>query len=482
MTAQALEARIQFTNYVNGNFEPQPDCGVIASKRTSKAYKVKNWILAGAAMAALSAMPAPAFAAAAAASPEFPAPGSTYTSSADQAVSAFYASRGGAPLWLRGGVNSNAANALLGVLQKASLDGLPSGPSFALQAEALMARASTGDTAALAQADRLLSNAWVQYVQALETPPAGMTYADQWVAPRRATPAQILARTAAAPSLATYVRTVSSVNPVYAQLRDAAWSNMQANGGGLDPRVQASLDRIRDMPFQKRYVIVDAAGARLYMIENGQIADTMRVIVGKADPSTQTPMLASTIYYATLNPYWHVGPDMVRSLIAKNVLEQGLSYLKTRGYQVMPADPNDDTLLDPAKVDWKAVAAGRETVRVRQLPGPANSMGQLKIGFPNAQDIYLHDTPVKTAFNSDDRGLSHGCIRLEDAERLGRWLLGRDPQATSSAPEQHALLPTPVPIFVTYLTAQVRDGQIAYVDDIYGRDAQRMGQLATAAN
>jgi murein L,D-transpeptidase YcbB/YkuD len=148
----------------------------------------------------------------------------------------------------------------------------------------------------------------------------------------------------------------------------------------------------------------------------------------------------------------------------------------------MPADPNDDTLLDPAKVDWKAVAAGRETVRVRQLPGPANSMGQLKIGFPNAQDIYLHDTPVKTAFNSDDRGLSHGCIRLEDAERLGRWLLGRDPQATSSAPEQHALLPTPVPIFVTYLTAQVRDGQIAFVDDIYGRDAQRIGQLATAAN
>jgi len=109
-------------------------------------------------------------------------------------------------------------------------------------------------------------------------------------------------------------------------------------------------------------------------------------------------------------------------------------------------------------------------------------MGRLKVGFPNAQDIYLHDTPVKTGFSSDDRGLSHGCIRLEDAERLGRWLLGRDPQAQSDAPEQHALLPTPVPIFVTYLTAQVKNGELAFVDDIYGRDTQRIRQLASMAN
>ena len=442
---------------------------------------MKNWILAGVACAALTGLSAPAFAAAAA-SPELPAPGSTYGGAADQAVSAFYAARGGAPLWLRGGAQGNAASTLIGALQKASLDGLPSGPAMALQAQSLMARASTGDTAALAQADRVLTNAWVLYVEALQTPPAGMTYADKWVAPRRDTPAQILAKTAAAPSLAAYVRSVSNVNPVYAELRDAAWNQVQAGAGSVDPRVLTSLERIRDMPFQKRYIVVDAAGAKLYMIQDGQIADTMRVIVGKAGEATQTPMLASTIYYATLNPYWHVGPELVRSLIARNVLGQGLGYLRSHGYQVMAADGDDDTLLDPAKVDWKAVAAGTATVRVRQLPGPANSMGHLKFGFPNAEDIYLHDTPVKTAFNSDDRGLSHGCIRLEDAERLGRWLLGRDPEPTSDTPEQHALLPTPVPIYVTYLTAQVQNGQLAFVDDIYGRDAQRLAQMASVGN
>jgi len=251
----------------------------------------------------------------------------------------------------------------------------------------------------------------------------------------------------------------------------AAWAAAQSNGGQLDPRVFASLDRVRDIPPQGRYVIVDTAGARLYMIEDGRIADSMKVIVGKSDPSTQTPMIASTIYYATLNPYWHVSSDMVRSIIARNVLDQGLGYLRTRGYQVFSAEGSDQ-LLDPAKVDWRAVAAGQETVRVRQLPGPANSMGRIKVPFPNSSDLYLHDTPNKDLFAQDDRNLSHGCIRLQDAERLGRWLMGRDPQAASRVPEQNVLLPSPVPIYVTYLTAQVNDGQISFLDDIYGRDTQ----------
>jgi murein L,D-transpeptidase YcbB/YkuD len=371
-------------------------------------------------------------------------------------------------LWLRSGADSSAARELIGALQRAQLDGLASGPALAAEAQALMARAQSGDPAALAAADRFLSASWVSYVQALQTPPAGMAYADNWVAPRRDTPGQILARAATASSLPAYVRKVSDVNPLYAQLRDAAWTQMQS-GGSLDPRVLASLDRVRDMPTQSRYVMVDTAGARLYMIEDGQIVDSMKVIVGKADPSTQTPMLASTIYYATLNPYWHVSPELIRSLTAKNVLEQGVGYLKSRGYQVL--SPSGE-MLDPAKVDWHAVAAGTETVQVRQLPGPANSMGRMKFGFANSADIYLHDTPSKDLFAQDDRNLSHGCIRLENAEALGRWLLGRDPQAASNDPELNVQLPTPVPIYVTYLTAQVRGGQLSFTDDVYGRDAQ----------
>ena len=432
-------------------------------------------MLAGVACAALTILAAPV---SAATSPEMPAQSSMYNTSVDRAVGAFYASRQNAPFWLRSGADSSAARELIGALERAPLDGLASGPALAASARALLARAQSGDAAAVAQADRLLSTAWVLYAQALQTPPAGMTYADNWVAPRRDTPGQILARAAAAPSLAAYVRSVSNVNPLYAQLRDAAWSEMQTNGGHIDPRVLASLDRARDMPVQNRYVMVDTAGAKLYMIEDGRIAGSMKVIVGKSDPATQTPMLASTIYYATLNPYWHVSPELIRSLTAKNVLEQGLGYLKSKGYQVL--SPAGD-LLDPATVDWHAVAAGQETVRVRQLPGPANSMGRMKFGFANSADIYLHDTPSKDLFAQDDRNLSHGCVRLEDAEALGRWLLGREPQAASNDPELNVPLPTPVPIYVTYLTAQANGGQLSFVDDSYGRDPQRGGSSQVAA-
>lgn len=444
----------------------------------SKVSDVKFPVLPGVACAALTVLAAPLTAAAL---PEV-APVAHTTGSVNEAVNAFYASRGGAPLWLHAGTDSSAANELMSVLQRAPLDGFASGPAMALEAQSLMARASTGDTEALNQADRLLTAAWVMYVQTLQRPPAGMIYADNWVRPREATPVQILARTAAAKSLPAYVRSVSAVNPIYAQLRDTAWNQMQAGSGSLDPRVVTSLDRARDMPFQKRYIMVDTAAARLYMIEDGRIVDSMKVIVGKADPSTQTPMLASTIYYATINPYWHVSPELVRSLIAKNVLDQGLGYLKTHGYQVMGADPSDDTLLDPAKVDWRAVADGTLQVRVRQLPGPANSMGHIKFGFPNDYDIYLHDTPSKDLFAQDDRSLSHGCIRLEDAERLGRWLMDRDPETASAEPEHHELLPTPVPIYVTYLTAQAHDGQLSFLDDIYRRDTGGSSQVAALAN
>ena len=89
-------------------------------------------------------------------------------------------------------------------------------------------------------------------------------------------------------------------------------------------------------------------------------------------------------------------------------------------------------------------------VYVRQRPGPANSLGRFKFDLPNGDGIYLHDTPRKELFAQDQRDLSHGCVRLEDAEKLARWLLGKDPPAVA-APEQNVLLPKPVPITISYL-------------------------------
>lgn len=198
-----------------------------------------------------------------------------------------------------------------------------------------------------------------------------------------------------------------------------------------------------------RSVLIDTGSARLYMIEDGRIVDSMKVIVGK--PSEPTPEVTTSLTYATINPYWHVPADIARTLTAPNVLKMGTKYLTDHGYQVVSSFDPDATVIDPSTVDWQAVADGRATVLVRQRPGPANSMGRMKFSLAVGDGIFLHDTPKKELFNEDDRSLSAGCIRLEDAPRLARWLLGDSVALTASVPEEQIPMPSYVPVKITDL-------------------------------
>lgn len=219
---------------------------------------------------------------------------------------------------------------------------------------------------------------------------------------------------------------------------------------------QSYVQSITDgqFPTKGRYILVDAASARLYMMEDGRVRDSMKVIVGK--PEAETPALKSVLHYATLNPYWNVPADLVRKLVAPNVVKFGLGYLADKHYEVVSDFNNDVRVIPPETIDWKAVADGRATVLVRQQPGPTNSMGQMKFNLANANGIFLHDTPKKELFAQDVRTLSNGCVRLEDAPRLARWLLGSDPQIAAAAPEQHILLPKAVPVTIAYLDASAQ--------------------------
>lgn len=221
--------------------------------------------------------------------------------------------------------------------------------------------------------------------------------------------------------------------------------------GTVTPQLYVDSLPQAQIPAEGRYVLVDAASARLYMINDGRVQDSMRVIVGK--PETPTPALRDAINYETVNPYWHVTPDLAKTVIAPRVLKDGEAYLKMQGYEVLSSWGPDAQVLSPDSIDWKAVAAGTATVYVRQRPGPANSLGHFKFDLPHGDGIYLHDTPKKELFAQGDRNLSHGCVRLEDAQKLAQWLLGKDPPATS-VPEQNILLPKAVPITISYLNAR----------------------------
>src|SRR5262249_46035683 len=158
------------------------------------------------------------------------------------------------------------------------------------------------------------STAWVEYAQRVKQPTAGMIYQYPVLRPQGARTDQILLTAAASPSLGTYLTSVSNVNPIYAQLRDAAWTEAQASGNLTpDPRLLANLDRVRSLPAGGRFLLVDAGVSMLTLYQNGQPVDSMKVITGTNE--LPTPMIASVIYYITYNPYWHAPDHLVRKTI-----------------------------------------------------------------------------------------------------------------------------------------------------------------------
>lgn len=242
-----------------------------------------------------------------------------------------------------------------------------------------------------------------------------------------------------------------------------------------------NMERAKRLPApeeQRKYVLVDAGDARLSMWDNGHKVDEMKVIVGKAE--TATPMMAAFIKYASVNPYWNVPPELLRSLIAPRVVAQGVRYLTDREYQVLTDYGDDAQTIDPHAVDWQAVVDGRQEVRLRRLPSPANSMGMMKFMLPNYFGIYLHDSPEKDHFTKNELWISNGCVRVEDYKRLAKFLFGGVvPQGKDPKVEDEVDLPKPIPVYMTYLTAQPTANGIQFMPDHYGRDAHLMERFGT---
>lgn len=384
----------------------------------------------------------------------------------------FYATRAYRPLWLNAdGRLSPAATALAHQVETAALDGIRPGKVKASQLAKALDRAASGDPDDLARAELALSQSYVAWVKALRgAKREAMLYETAALAPVVPTTTAALQNAAAARTLDRHIATMAWMHPLYAPMR-AALADATLDDAARK-RLQINLRRVRALPAAGgRHVLVDAAGARLWLYENGRPVDTMRVVVGRTDQ--QTPMMAGFLRHAIINPYWNVPDDLVRDRIAANVVAKGPGYLRTSGYEVLADWGASPAPLDPATVDWRAVAAGQiAPPRVRQKPGADNFMGGVKFMFPNEQGIYLHDTPDKGLLLDDARQYSSGCVRLQDARRLGRWLLGRPLPRETRAPERTVPLPEPVPLYITYLTAMPENGKIAWRDDVYGRDGK----------
>ncbi len=394
---------------------------------------------------------------------------------------AFYGARSDAPLWLdQSGHPSGAATLLWLRMRTSDRDALDPSQFHLDKLAKLLDKAREGDAEDAAKADLALSSAFVDYAQAMiAAPHAHMMYENAGLQPSPPRPFELLEQAAKAPSLEDYIDRFGWMDPLYGPLRKAL-DDPQYTAAQKEV-IAANLARVRAIPeiAEGKHILVDTASARLWMYQGDKVVNSMKVVVGSPKPGLgKTPMMAGWIRWAIENPYWEVPDDIVKNEIAPKVLDQGVRYLKHENYQVLADWSDDAPVLDPTAVDWHAVADGTLKVHVRQLPGGGNFMGKVKFEFPNDRGIFLHDTPALQLMNEDARQLSHGCIRMSNAAAMHQWLMGEPIPTDVKTPEDKVLLPKPVPIYVTYLTARPDGSGIAFQDDPYGLD--KSIRLATA--
>ena len=224
--------------------------------------------------------------------------------------------------------------------------------------------------------------------------------------------------------------------------------------------LRANLERWRWMPHRlgQRYIMANIAQFEVTLWDNGRPIGRWRAIVGKR--SRPTPVFATNATGITFNPWWEIPSSIVPEIAA--LMRKAPTLAKRRGYFI-------------------------DNGRYRQRPGAANSLGSMKMVMPNPHNVYLHDTPGKALLERDQRALSHGCVRVDHALDFARTLLAdqadwpeaRIQDTLESGKTTTAALATPVPVYITYFTAEPDDTDaVRFATDIYGKDKVLIGQLA----
>jgi murein L,D-transpeptidase YcbB/YkuD len=223
-------------------------------------------------------------------------------------------------------------------------------------------------------------------------------------------------------------------------------------------QLQANMERLQQMPAvtEGTRLIANIPEFKLHVYEGDRLVFDMNVVVGSTANKTVT--FNDEMKHVVFSPYWNVPPSIVKNEILPH-MKRNRDYLWRNNY----------------------VQTGTENGLpvIRQLPGPKNSLGQVKFLFPNDHNIYFHDSPAKSLFELRKRAFSHGCIRLAEPAKLAEYLLRNNPEwtpakiakAMDAGKEQWVNLPSPVPVSITYFTAWVdADGTLHFREDIYGHD------------
>ena len=335
----------------------------------------------------------------------------------------------------------------------------------------------SGDIAA---DDVALSDALLTYMRdlALGRPDLEAVDADVALPQQSFDPVQVLDEALRKHRLAAMLATLAPPYSEYAALK----AELAHDPDGLNaPSIMANMERWRWMPrvLETDRIVINAADASLQLWLGGQAVLTSRVIVGR--PGNPTPILRAEGAGVTLNPAWTVPQSIaIKEILPK--LKHNHAYLASQDMVLLNGPPGDPHGLH---VNWRAIPAGTFPYQIRQIPGPRNPLGQIKLELPNRFDVYLHDTPGKSAFARPVRALSHGCVRVEQILPLASYALNADlgateqiSQAIGTGETRYVPLHRKLPVYFLYWTAfPDAQGKIQFRPDIYGRDRRLIAAM-----
>ncbi|MDE9453277.1 L,D-transpeptidase [Xenorhabdus bovienii] len=237
-----------------------------------------------------------------------------------------------------------------------------------------------------------------------------------------------------------------------------------------------NIQRLRIIPGNiPTSILVNIPNYSLFYYLDGKEVLNSKVVVGR--PSRKTPIMSSELNNVVINPPWTVPTSMTRKDIAPRAMRDP-SYFRSRGYTVFSSWSNDAKVIDPSSINWEVTTPNNFPYRIRQAPGPTNSLGRFKFNMPNSEAIYLHDTPNQASFGREMRAVSSGCVRVNKAPELANMLLGnagwnkdRVSNSLKTWTTAYVNIPKKIPVFLYYQTAWVDEGGVPqYRADIYDYD------------
>jgi len=252
---------------------------------------------------------------------------------------------------------------------------------------------------------------------------------------------------------------VAQVKPTYGLPADSIINNAFINAINIpakkrEEQIIVNMERLRWIPVDtvsKEFILVNIPEYTLVYYEQGKPVWRCGVVVGK--PMTKTVIFSGDMRYVVFSPYWNVPSSIINK-------------------EIRPGMARSKNYLARHNMEWNGG-------RVRQRPGPSNSLGLVKFLFPNSNNIYLHDTPSKSLFNETNRAFSHGCIRVSKPKDLAIRVLRQYPEwtpekidaAMHAGKEKYITLERTIPVFIGYFTAFIDEGGHAnFRPDIYQRD------------